>query len=233
MKTFSKTLLASALVGASSLAQAEVTANVAVVSDYLFRGISQSSNAAVQGGLDYKSDSGVYLGTWLSNVDFGGQVETDLYAGYGSEINGLGYDVGALYYWYPDSGGDAKGGDLDYAEVHLGLSYAMVSASVSYTVWGEADNAPFDTGDLYYSLSGEFPLQNDFSLTLSAGYYDFNEEITNDSESYLHYGASLAKGVGEFGSLSVNLGLTDLDEDNTTLNDNGPNVWLGWSKDFE
>ena len=69
MKIISKTILASAFVAASGVAQAEITANIAAVSDYMFRGVSQSSNAAIQGGMDYANESGFYAGTWMSNID--------------------------------------------------------------------------------------------------------------------------------------------------------------------
>ena len=232
MKIISKTLLASAFVAASGVAQAEITANIAAVSDYMFRGVSQSSNAAIQGGMDYANESGFYAGTWMSNIDFGGQVETDIYAGYGGEAGAIGYDIGALYYWYPDSGGDQTGSELDYAEIALGLSMGMFSANIAYTVYGEANDAPFDDGDVYFGVSAEIPMQDDFSTTLTVGYYDFNEELKDDSESYFHYGVSVAKDAGDFGAVSVNLEFTDLDEDHATLNDDGPNVWLGWSKEF-
>lgn len=232
MKTISQTLLATAFVAATGVAQAEVAANISVVSDYLFRGVSQSSNAAVQGGLDYSNDSGIYAGTWMSNIDFGGQVETDLYAGYAGESGELGYDVGVLYYWYPDSGGDQTGSELDYAELTFGLSVGMFSANIAYTFWGEVDKGPFEDGDVYYSVGLDIPMANDLSTALTLGYYDFNDELKNDIESYFHVAASVAKDAGDFGSVSVNLEFTDQDEDNITLNDDGPNVWLGWSKDF-
>ena len=232
MKTISQTLLATAFVAATGVAQAEVAANIAVVSDYLFRGVSQSSNAAVQGGLDYSNDSGIYAGTWMSNIDFGGQVETDLYAGYAGEAGDMGYDVGVLYYWYPDSGGDQTGSELDYAELTFGLSVGMFSANIAYTLWGEVDKGPFEDGDVYYSVGLDIPMANDLSTGLTLGYYDFNDELKNDVESYFHFAASVAKDAGDFGSVSVNLEFTDQDEDNKTLNDDGPNVWLGWSKEF-
>lgn len=239
MKTISKTLLASALVAASGIAQAEISANIAAVSDYLFRGVSQSSNAAVQGGLDFSDESGLYAGTWLSNVNFGGQVETDLYAGYSADMNGVGVDVGGLYYWYPDSGGDQTGSELDYAEIYAGLSFGVFSANVAYTVWGETDNAPFDNGDVYYSASADIPLQDGFSTTLTVGYYDFDQKISGagvntSSESYLHWAASLAKDVGDFGSVSVNYEQTDGDSNdgNVIAADDGPKIWIGWSKEF-
>lgn len=232
MKTISKTLLASALVAASGVAQAEVSANIAAVSDYLFRGVSQSSNAAVQGGFDFAAETGLYAGTWISNVDFGGEVETDLYGGYSGEMNGIGFDIGGIYYWYPDSGGDQTGSELDYAEVALGLSYGPISAGIAYTAWGEVSNAPFDSGDLYYNISGEVPLEGGFSASAVLGYYDFDSKASGQEASYAHWGASLAKDVGEFGSVSVNYEQTDGDSDQPVATDDGPKIWLGWSKEF-
>ena len=67
------------------------TANVGVVSDYLFRGISQTKGApAIQGGFDYSHSSGLYAGTWLSSVSWysdtvagaSKSVEFDVYGGY-------------------------------------------------------------------------------------------------------------------------------------------------------
>lgn len=239
MKKYAQKLLACALVAGTGAAQAEVSANIAAVSDYLFRGVSQTSKAAVQGGLDYADDSGLYVGTWMSNVNFGGGQEVDLYAGFGGELSGIGYDISGLYYWYPDSGGDQTGVEADYAEIALGLSYGPVSASVAYTVYGETSDAPFDTGDVYYNVSLDLPMMPEgFSSSVFLGYYDFDEKVvstTNTStESYVHWGASVAKDVGDFGSVSVNYEQTDGDSDdgNTIAAADGPKIWLGWSKEF-
>jgi len=106
-----KTLIATAMLATTSVAQAEISANVAMASDYVFRGLSQTDNQmALQGGFDYEHDSGLYIGTWASNVsqDFFNedgsndpQLEVDLYAGYSGEIGVIGYDVGYLRYQYP------------------------------------------------------------------------------------------------------------------------------------
>jgi hypothetical protein len=98
--TYTKTLLAAALLAGAGVAQAELSANLGVASNYYFRGITQTDDkAAVSGGIDYTHDSGLYLGTWMSNVDFGGKedVEVDGYAGFGGDIGdtGLGYDLSA------------------------------------------------------------------------------------------------------------------------------------------
>ncbi len=73
--------------------------NVGVTSNYIWRGISQTDDAAaVSGGLDWSGASGLYAGTWVSNVDFGACCETsyelDLYGGFANEVGDFGYDVG-------------------------------------------------------------------------------------------------------------------------------------------
>jgi len=90
-----------ALLFVSGIAQAQVTGNVGVTSDYRFRGISQTQNSqALQGGIDY-SKSGFYVGNWNSSVssllytDSIG-LENDVYAGFKKEIyKGVTIDVGS------------------------------------------------------------------------------------------------------------------------------------------
>ncbi|NZA26133.1 hypothetical protein H0E84_07020 [Luteimonas sp. SJ-92] len=136
-------LLALGLLAAGG-AHAEVSGSVALTSDYLFRGLSQTNEEpALQGGIDYTHDSGFYAGAWGSSIswladsdpDVSSQVEIDLYLGYGGEFggSGLGYDVGAIYYWYP---GDYPPGfaDPDTTEVYFGLGFGMFGAKYSYAV---------------------------------------------------------------------------------------------------
>lgn len=77
-----------------------ISANVGVVSDYRFRGISQSNEEpALQGGVDYAHDSGVYLGLWGSSVEFGdASAEIDLYGGWGGSFNAVDVKFGGVYY---------------------------------------------------------------------------------------------------------------------------------------
>ncbi|MGB5602490.1 MAG: TorF family putative porin [Gammaproteobacteria bacterium] len=87
---------------ASGVAVAEVTGNAAITNNYIWRGVTQTKDqAAGQGGVDWGHSSGFYAGTWLSNVDFSGLgdgYEMDLYAGFGGEVGGFGYDLGVLTY---------------------------------------------------------------------------------------------------------------------------------------
>ena len=237
MKTLTRTMVAAALLGGSAVAQAELSANVAAASNYMFRGVTQTDDgAAVSGGLDWNHDSGFYLGTWMSNVDFAA-AEVDFYGGYSGEAqvgDGLGYDISALYYHYPnaDSGTGPGGKDateIDYAEIGGSLSYGLVSGGIAYTVWGETDDGAFDDGDIYYyaNLDLPFNLPDGFAANVFGGYYDFD-----DADSYGHWGASVSKDVGELGSVSVNYEQADGDEDDDVATEDSAYFWVGWSKDF-
>ena len=79
-------LAAIGLTLAAAAAHADITGTVTAVSDYDFRGITQTAqDPALQGSIDYTHSSGFYLGAWGSNVDFGDccdeNVEVDVYAG--------------------------------------------------------------------------------------------------------------------------------------------------------
>lgn len=115
-----------------------VTGSVALVSDYRFRGVSQSDEeGAIQGGITVSHQSGFYIGTWASNLSgwgtFGGaNMELDLIGGYKREIaSGITVDAGVTWYMYP--GGYSK---TDFAEPYVKLSgsYGPVSltAGVAY-----------------------------------------------------------------------------------------------------
>ncbi|WP_455233843.1 TorF family putative porin [Thiogranum longum] len=238
---FSKTILASALLAAAGVAQAELSANIAAQSNYYFRGVTQTDDkAAISGGLDWGADSGLYLGTWMSNVDFGGKedVEVDLYGGFGGDIGdtGLGYDLSVWYYWYPGAGGDAQGGDLDYTEVSGSLSFGMLTGTVNYTIDSENDDdGPFVDGDLYYNASIDLPIDYEgFGVSAFIGYYDFTDDGKKNvgDLSYTHWGIGVSKDAGEFGSFSLNYEQTDGDEDDGVATDENPNFWIGWAKDF-
>ena len=109
-KIFVPSLIALALGSVSGLAQAQAAApesslsfNVGAVSDYRYRGISQSRlKPAVQGGFDYADKSGFYVGAWASSIkwikDAGGDasVEVDLYGGYKGALGVVSYDLGFL-----------------------------------------------------------------------------------------------------------------------------------------
>ena len=110
------------------ISAAQVSANVALQSDYVWRGVSQNQeDPAIQGGFDYAHDSGFYAGVWGSSVDFQGpeSTELDLYAGWSTEFeSGLGFDVGIIEYTYH---GDEGASDANFTEFYVCLLYTSPS----------------------------------------------------------------------------------------------------------
>lgn len=216
----------------------EITVNVGLVSNYLFRGVSQTDDGpAVQGGLDYSHASGFSGGFWLSNVDFGegeeADAEVDLYLGYGRELGetGFSWDTGTVLYHYPG------GGNIDYAEAWFNVSFGLLTGGLAWTYWGEAEGASaFDSGDLHYSLSLDLPLEwKEIGFTAFAGYYDFKEDgnpVAGDDLSYAHWGLSAARSLAQFGSLSLTYEQTDGGGSAAIATDDKPSFWLGWTIEF-
>lgn len=123
-----------------------VTGSVGLVTDYRFRGVSLSGgDPAVQGGVTLTHDSGFYVGTWASSIDDGGtdiygDMELDLFGGWsGSVAEGIGLDVGLLYYAYPTN---AAGVDAEYFEPYATVSGTLgpVQAKVGVAYAWEQDS---------------------------------------------------------------------------------------------
>ena len=100
-----------------------VSGSIALVSDYRFRGVSQSDKEmAVQGGITVAHESGFYVATWASNLagwgTFGGaNMELDLVGGFKKSMGGATVDVGLTWYMYP--GGYDQ---TDFAEPYVKVS---------------------------------------------------------------------------------------------------------------
>ena len=159
-KTLVNIALTSALVAASiaaptAFAVEGLSANVGATSNYLWRGVTQTDDAAaISGGIDYAHQSGFYAGTWASNVDFGddASAELDFYLGFGGELGqGFGYDVGYIYYAYPDSAQTDSTNEYDFGEVYGSLSYSYFSVSANYGVNND-DGAQWADSALYTFL---------------------------------------------------------------------------------
>ncbi|MCK7578913.1 MAG: TorF family putative porin [Chromatiales bacterium] len=240
MKTQSISALAAAgllVMGAtaSRIALAEgphsVSANIGAVSNYVWRGQSQTDDGpAIQGGLDYAHQSGFSAGTWVSNVDFGDgtNYELDLYAGFGGAINDdLSYALKLTYYAYPD------GRDLDFSEIGASATYKWLTLGLDYTFYGQADDAKgvpkseanYIEGDLYYHASLDFELPYELGLSLRGGYYDFR--YNDGGNDYAHWGVSISREAGDFGTFSLNY-----DQVGRDTYDDDPKVWVGWLKEF-
>ena len=183
------TLLLGAAMSASAPAEAaEFSGNIAYTTDYRFRGISQGDRSqAVQGGFDIELESGLYFGTWASNVTFtgfedvdddgvllgssnGGGIEVDYYAGFaGSFSEDVEYDVGFLWYNYPEDDADP---DLDYYELYGSIGAFGGTFGVAFSPDYFAE-----TGDFWY-LYGDysFGVAENFSIDLHVGFNLFEDE---------------------------------------------------------
>src|SRR5690606_5479046 len=120
----SRIAAAAALLAVAGAANAEMTVDAALVSDYDWRGISQSGNdGAFQLGGTYSFDSGLYLGLWGSTLGNASQSEIEVTAGFAGEFSnsGVGYDLGATYNTYTDDS------DANFVELYAGLSYGVFS----------------------------------------------------------------------------------------------------------
>jgi len=220
-----KTLIATALLASTSPVLAEipdVSANVTLATDYIFRGVSQTDNQfAIQGGFDWASDMGIYVGTWASNVDsqfFGGgtdpQIELDLYGGYSKELsNGFGYDLGYLRYQYP---GASSVGTNEY---FLKGSYKGFSASVNYS---PSLKFAFSDESAWYWAAGydyTFPYEIDFSAHVgySAGQAFDDDDVFGGT--YTDWSLGVSKNV-----IGVDLGLMYTDTNISKSDCGGSNV---------
>lgn len=203
------TLLLAVLFAAPGVAQGTLSAELGITSDYVFRGISKSDeDPAVSGGLRYQAGNGFYAGLWDSTIDFDGNprwlgtdadspewedvdLELQTFIGFRrSFATDWAWDVQAKRYLLHEFGIDRF--DNDYNEYSLGLSWRdLVSAGVAYS----NDVFNMDGDGIYYSLAGAFPLENDFAVEASVGYYDLDDVF---DESYTDWSLGVSKGYRGF-----------------------------------
>jgi uncharacterized protein (TIGR02001 family) len=202
-------LCVAGLAGTAAASAAEIAGNVTLASDYRFRGISQLTgeiSPAIQGGFDLKAENGLYLGTWASNVNFtDGAIETDVYGGFaGSFSEDVGYDVGILYYGYPDDGS----ADLAYWEVYGKLTFAGFTLGLNYSpdYFAETDVFYYPYADYSYTLA------ENVTLGFHVGYNGFEEEdFLGDDDAYLDWKAGIS--TTQLGVVwALNYVDTDLDD---------------------
>ena len=159
-KIMKQTVAGIALLAMTSLSQAEsevsYSANLGFMSDYMYRGIHQSSSSAM-GGFDIEYGS-FYVGTWFADLQEDGWVdgshrgfEYDVYAGFGFDItDSISASVGYTIYRYTDKGANAF--DDDYDEVNLGLGFAIsedASIAIDYAV---GENTATDQSETDYDV---------------------------------------------------------------------------------
>ena len=193
-----------------------LSGNVALYSDYRFRGISFSDEeAALQGGLDVAHASGFYAGVWGSNLagfgSFGGaNLEVDLYAGYGGDFAAIGvYDVGVLYYMYPGTDG------TDYVELYGSVGADIAGAETTAGIAWAPDQDNLDDNLYLYADVGFGIPATPFAVTAHVGYTEGSlglgglgpgDEVIEDN--YVDYSLGVA---AEYFGLEFSLAYVDTD----------------------
>lgn len=176
----------------------DISANVGLSSDYVFRGISQTNeDPAIQGGFDFAFGT-FYIGTWASNIDFGGpgSSEIDIYLGFSHESGGVTWDVGVLRYIYPSQS------ELDYNEVYVGFS----TRGLGFKAYYSDDFAGIGDAGTYLEGSYEVPLTEKSSFFVGVGYSTFGGDVLLD---YYDYKAGISFQLPH----GLGLGLTYTDTD--------------------
>ncbi len=152
----------------------QLSYNLALVSDYRFRGLSLTNRRpAVQGGIDAAFSSGLFVGTWATNIaNYGGsKVEVDLYGGYGGSIGGFDYTATVLGYFYPG------GHSVNYAELQSTVARTIGPVTTTLTLTYAPDQRN-TSGDNFGAEVGAnvailgTPLTASFTLGRENGYYD-------------------------------------------------------------
>lgn len=224
MKTLSKAVVASAMMLAGSQAISyelgagfEASANIGAVSNYMWRGVSQTRNGvAVQGGADLTHSSGFYTGTWLSNVDFklapGAHDEQDIYAGYGFALGDFAFDLKYTKYMYDNAS------NLNFGETHAHVSAFGVTIGADYS-----NDTPIVNSDstLHYYANYVYTLPDDYGLTATLGAYDFKDAgwVGGTDEQYTYYNVGVNK---TFWDINFGLAYTD-----SNIDDNNCVVFAG------
>lgn len=212
MKLLKTTAVAGLLVASSAASAIEISGNVALTTDYIWRGMSQTDGSpAIQGGFDADFGNGIYAGAWGSNVDFGSDsdesMELDLYAGWAGEFKGVGVDVGAIHYAYPTSGTET-----DFTEVYVGLSMGPASLTQYFGVdLGSDDLGDYRSGN-YTDLGLDLGEYNGIAFAAHVGYYD----LQLDSGDYWDW--KLAASTTYMG-VDVEVAYTDVDTNSDDAGD--------------
>lgn len=181
--------------------------NLSLTSSYMFRGIDLTDDhPAIQGGLDFALDHGIYVGTWWSNLESGDSdapdLEGDVYVGWSHDLNDdWNIDLMAARYSY--FGERDAFGNHDYNEYFAKLSYqGMVTFTYAYT----NDYFNDDATAQYFALSsshefGEYTFDTNLGLSTFDSWY---------AEDYVDWSLGVSRA---FGPVTTSLMYTGTDSD--------------------
>lgn len=237
-------------------APSPVTGNVAVVSDYVFRGLTQSwGHPAIQGGADYTAANGFAAGTWASSISDktypGASMEWDLYANYGrSFATDWSWRAGVYGYFYPGGNLDEAGlpsRSFNTVEAQFALTWKQFTVKYNraltdyFGVDTEQGYRDDSRGTEYYQIDASFPLDAAWTLGLHAGHTDYSTTLVTPTSggarnpSYSDFGATLKYQFVAHWSLS--LGVThatnaDFYDDTVSFQNAGDTRDVGGTRGF-
>ncbi|MES2718497.1 MAG: TorF family putative porin [Pseudomonadota bacterium] len=199
-KTLLAVTAALAATAVPTIASAQLAFNAAVVTDYRYRGISQSKlKPAVSAGVDYAAGA-FYVGAWASSIKWidelggDGNVEIDVYAGYKGEISkGLGFDVGVLTYVYPSN---KLSPSANTTELYGALAFGPATLKYSHAVTNTFANAD-SKNSFYVDLSAGFDMGGGLMVTPHIGHQKIKGP-NSSACSYTDYSVSLSKDFSGF-----------------------------------
>ena len=206
--------LAAAQAPAAPASPHTLTGNVGLFSEYRFRGIDQTfGKPALQGGFDYAHSSGFYAGNWNSSINEGagfpgGSLEMDFYGGFKKSFGDFGFDIGAIWYYYPgtdasstiqyspvNSAGLAASGAVDNKEVYIGATWKFLSLKY-YHSFDDYFSVPGSKNTNYIDLGATWDLGNGWGINGHVGqlklkavnngdYTDWKLGVTKDVGGYV------------------------------------------------
>lgn len=187
MKLLKTTIFAASMATSTAAMAVEVSGNIALGTEYFFRGIDQSGGEAISGGFDVGFDSGFYVGTWASSIDFSGGLELDYYAGFGGDISdSVSYDIGYLFYGYPQGPSSEE-----FEEFYGSISFSDATVGFNYS-----DDYYASTGEsTYLYLDYGFDVSEDFSLSFHFGTMEADDPA-NEADDYSISLSTEAAGLG-------------------------------------
>lgn len=208
-------------------AKAETTFNVGVATDYLFRGIDQTtafSEGQAFAGADVTSGS-LYGGVWVSNT--GAHVaqffEYDLYGGWKPTYGDVTFDLGFIYYGYTDTDDTVGFDESELSTYELKAAASVAAGGVTWGAgiyWtpnfsGDADTLD-DNGGFYYEASAAYTFSNTATLTGAVGLVEVDDYAV---DSYTTWNVGVTYPVTE--AFSIDARYIGTDDDALAFGGNG------------
>lgn len=200
---------------AAATAPYTFTANLGFVSDYRYRGISQTEKkVALQGGFDLSHESGLYVGTWASNVSWfdalvpssQNSLEWDFYGGYKMPVGPVTLDVGVLQYYYPGSQVNGVVSPNTF-EGYIGASWEFLTFKYSHS-FSNLFGTPDSKGSQYFDLSASYDVGAGFIV---GAHFGRQHVAHNSVASYNDWKIGVSKEV-----LGMTVGLNYIGTDSDT-----------------